>query len=282
MQVLVQLQNQKAVTTSKLVANAFGKQHKHVLRDIETLECSEEFRVSNFGHTPFTHPQNKQVYNMYTITRDGFSFLAMGYTGKKAAEFKEAYINAFNSMENRLQSLPSSEPNMLSKIESLIETITRMNAEFDIKYNAFIEKSGLSLIESEKRYTTNQWKDKTGASCPSGYTSVAARFAKKWHQENKIPYVKNEFLPQALEHAFKKIDTKLEVVKNEAIEFLKKSKDAQNLKLLEVGEYMIFNAEEKRSDIRYIINLINSYTPLNYDWGFRKTITPSIKVIRLK
>lgn len=67
-QPLVQLQDHKAVTTSKLVATAFGKQHKHVLRDIESLECSENFRVSNFGHTPFTHPQNKHVYSMYTVT----------------------------------------------------------------------------------------------------------------------------------------------------------------------------------------------------------------------
>lgn len=93
-------QNSKetAVTTSLQVAAIFRKNHAHVLRDIESLECSSEFRESNFGLSSYRSEQNKTL-PMYYITKDGFTFLVMGYRGKKAAEFKERYIKAFNQME---------------------------------------------------------------------------------------------------------------------------------------------------------------------------------------
>jgi len=89
-------------TTSLIIAQAFEKDHKNVLRDIENLECSEEFRRLNFEHTPYVHPQNGQTYPAYRITRDGFAFLAMGFTGKKAAAWKEKFLEAFNAMEKQL------------------------------------------------------------------------------------------------------------------------------------------------------------------------------------
>jgi Rha family phage regulatory protein len=56
------------------VAEVFGKEHKNVLRDIETLSCSEEFRESNFGLSSYVSSQNKTL-PMYQMTKDGFSFL---------------------------------------------------------------------------------------------------------------------------------------------------------------------------------------------------------------
>lgn len=91
------------VTTSLKVAEVFGKNHNHVLRDIENLSCSDGFRLSNFGHTPYVHPQNGQTYTMVEMTKDGFAFLAMGYTGAKAGEFKERFINEFNKREALLK-----------------------------------------------------------------------------------------------------------------------------------------------------------------------------------
>jgi Rha family phage regulatory protein len=91
------------VTTSLIVAEVFGKRHDHVLRDIENLSCSDGFRLLNFGETPYTHPQNGQTYKAYEITKDGFSFLVMGYTGGKAAEFKEKFIYEFNKREALLK-----------------------------------------------------------------------------------------------------------------------------------------------------------------------------------
>ena len=99
-------ENGTPMTTSLLVAEAFGKKHCHVLRDIENLDCSDEFTESNFGCcVKIRELANgvKKQDRYYNITRDGFTFLAMGYTGKKAAEFKEKYIAAFNAMEQQLK-----------------------------------------------------------------------------------------------------------------------------------------------------------------------------------
>lgn len=90
------------VVSSLDVAETFGKQHAHVLRDIKELECSEEFRLSNFGESSYINSQNKKQ-PMYYMTRDGFTILVMGYTGEKAMRFKEAYIKQFNVMEKALQ-----------------------------------------------------------------------------------------------------------------------------------------------------------------------------------
>lgn len=99
-------ENGTPVTTSFLIAETFGKQHRNVLRDIESLECSESFQVLNFEQLfkirELPNGGHKQE-RYYNITRDGFTFLAMGYTGKKAAEFKEKYIAAFNAMEQQLK-----------------------------------------------------------------------------------------------------------------------------------------------------------------------------------
>lgn len=102
-ELVFQNSNGNDVTTSLLVAEVFGKEHSKVMRDIENLSCSESFRVANFGYTPYTHPQNGQVYHYYEMTKDGFSFLVMGYTGSKAGEFKEKFINEFNRREALLK-----------------------------------------------------------------------------------------------------------------------------------------------------------------------------------
>jgi Rha family phage regulatory protein len=103
---LVEIKSNQLVTTSKIVAEAFKKPHKTVLRNIENLECSEEFRRHNFVLSYYLSPQNKKI-TCYTITRDGVSFLCMGFTGKRAAQWKEKYINAFNQMEKGMLSIDS-------------------------------------------------------------------------------------------------------------------------------------------------------------------------------
>lgn len=98
---MVQVLNGEIKTTSLQVAEFFGKEHKHVLRDIRELGCSEEFTRSNFGPTDFID-KNGEKQSSFEISRDGFAFLAMGYNGKVATAFKEAYIKAFNTMETAL------------------------------------------------------------------------------------------------------------------------------------------------------------------------------------
>ena len=103
---LVKFDGDKAVTDSLTIAKCFGKPHKNVLRDIEALEIPDNWRGLNFEPTQFertTPTSGKYLDKAYTITRDGFTILAMGYTGSKAMKFKLAYIDAFNRMEAALR-----------------------------------------------------------------------------------------------------------------------------------------------------------------------------------
>ena len=84
--------------TTKVISDHFGKIHRDVKRAIRLLECSDEFRARNFAHSSYKSEQGKVIPCM-TMTRDGFCFLAMGFTGKEAAQWKEAFINAFNELE---------------------------------------------------------------------------------------------------------------------------------------------------------------------------------------
>lgn len=95
------IQNDQVKTSSLKVAELFGKQHKDVIRKIENLECSPEFTSAQFC----AHVQTIEIGNgatreskYYEMTKDGFIFLVMGFTGAKAAQIKEAYINTFNHM----------------------------------------------------------------------------------------------------------------------------------------------------------------------------------------
>jgi len=83
------------VTTSLIVAKKFDRRHDNVLQGIETLECSPDFNLLNFQEISYTDDKNR-TYKAYNMTRDGFVFLVMGFTGPKAAKFKEAFINEFN------------------------------------------------------------------------------------------------------------------------------------------------------------------------------------------
>lgn len=98
---LVTTKNGKAITTSLKVAEVFEKRHDNVLHAIHNLDCSKEFTDLNFKVSDYIDSTGRTL-SMYELTRDGFTFLAMGFTGSKAAQFKEDYIKAFNMMEARL------------------------------------------------------------------------------------------------------------------------------------------------------------------------------------
>ena len=103
---LVQITGKKneeqLVTTSRAVAEVFEKQHGHVIRDIEDMQKD----LSNFGEM-YRADEYIDSYGrkqkMYMMNRDGFSLLAMGFTGEKAFRFKLDFINAFNIMEQELK-----------------------------------------------------------------------------------------------------------------------------------------------------------------------------------
>jgi len=99
---MVSANNGEAVTTSMRVAEYFGKRHKDVLRKIKTMQCSQEFNERNFAPVEYIDSKG-QRRPMYQMTKDGFIFLAFSFTGAKADAIKEAYINAFNWMAERLR-----------------------------------------------------------------------------------------------------------------------------------------------------------------------------------
>jgi Rha family phage regulatory protein len=110
------------VTTSLKVAEFFGKQHKDVIRALERLECSGEFNRRNFAPVNYMDAKG-EARKSYHLTRDGFMFLAMGFTGPKAAQIKEAYIAAFNQMERELRGRESDQAMKLQR--ELITAQTR-------------------------------------------------------------------------------------------------------------------------------------------------------------
>ena len=87
------------------MAEKFGKEHKHVLDAIRELiqGCAETSADPMFVETIYVNEQNRQEYPMFVMNRDGFTLLAMGFTGKKALKFKLDYIAAFNAMERSLK-----------------------------------------------------------------------------------------------------------------------------------------------------------------------------------
>ncbi|HBC1013330.1 TPA: Rha family transcriptional regulator [Escherichia coli] len=97
----VTVENGRVVTTSQAVASYFHKRHDDVLKKIRLLDCSPEFTARNFAASEYTDSTGRKL-PMYQITKNGFVFLVMGFTGKKAAAFKEAYIAEFDRMEAEL------------------------------------------------------------------------------------------------------------------------------------------------------------------------------------
>lgn len=106
---MVALNGNQVMTTSLKVAEYFGKRHSDVLRAIKRIGCSEEFTERNFALChEINQLQNNKPRPFYKMTKDGFMFLVMGFTGKIADTIKENYINAFNWMAEQLHKMQNS------------------------------------------------------------------------------------------------------------------------------------------------------------------------------
>lgn len=149
MEELVIMYDQQAVTTSLQVAENFGKRHDNVLRDIDTIKKDVPNFEEMFIETtePDSYGRDRRIYYM---NRDGFSLLAMGYTGSKAMEFKLKYIEAFNKMEQVVrQELPQTPE---EKLELTMQVTTRINKRLGKVEEKIDEIQNKSEIDSDQRY----------------------------------------------------------------------------------------------------------------------------------
>ena len=155
---LVIMHDQQAVTTSLILAEAFGKQHKHVLETIKSkinsAENSAQYRKM-FAESTYTDKSGKQN-KMFYLNRDGFTFIAMGFTGRKADDFKLKYIEAFNRMEKQLKQQKFKLPQTFS--EALIELANEVKKNEVLqpkadKYDRYLSSKGLiTITEVAKEY----------------------------------------------------------------------------------------------------------------------------------
>lgn len=125
---LVSASGDRLTTDSRIVAKKFKKNHRDVLRAYDNLKCSAEFSQRNFAPAEFIDAQGKYRRSV-EMTKDGFTMLAMGFTGTGAMAFKEAYISAFNAMADHIA---SGEKNLWQKMQALIakEVESKVKASF--------------------------------------------------------------------------------------------------------------------------------------------------------
>ncbi len=103
---LVKIKNNQVVVSSRQVAEKFGKLHKDVLENIRNILAAENSATKFYQEA--THEYRGQKFPEYLMNRDGFTLLAMGFTGKDALQWKMKYIAAFNEMEAKLNGKPIS------------------------------------------------------------------------------------------------------------------------------------------------------------------------------
>lgn len=147
---LVTVENGQIVVSSLQIAEHFGKQHKHVLDAIRVEmgyaeKSADPSEAKMFHETTYIHPQNGQEYPMFLMNRDGFSLLAMGFTGKEASEWKRKYIRAFNAMEEQIKSLLAPSYQIADPIERAKKWI-----EEEEQRKQLAEKNEILTVENKE------------------------------------------------------------------------------------------------------------------------------------
>lgn len=148
-------QNDQVLTNSLLVAEKFGKRHADVVRAIENSltkgsESTNAKLRSSFVLSNYIDNKGEER-PMYIMDRDGFSVIAMGFTGDKAMDFKVEFISAFNAMEKKLKEL--------SAPQTYAEALRRLADEVEEKERtkALLEQKTEQLDESKEWYSIKRW-----------------------------------------------------------------------------------------------------------------------------
>ncbi len=139
----------KAFTNSLDVAEKFEKRHTNVLRAISNIECSQSFNRLNFELISYKDDRGRQQ-NMFEMAKNGFIFLVMGFTGKLAAQIKEAYIAAFDRMEQELK-----KQWLQAKLQSAKVRLSDWTAITEMMEKAVSEKNTFSQILNKMGFTKN-------------------------------------------------------------------------------------------------------------------------------
>lgn len=136
---------------SRDLAAHFGKQHKNVLRDIDRLkeDLGEEYGRLNFEPSSYLNEQGKQQ-RCFNLSRDGFTLLAMGFSGADAIAWKVRYLEAFNAMESELRKIPAlgPAPEVLARIERLEGDLAAL---IDLSLVAPTPEPGFIVVKAYKR-----------------------------------------------------------------------------------------------------------------------------------
>ena len=225
---LVIMRDRQAVTTSLQVAQNFEKKHQHVLRDIDALKQD----VSNFGqmfiesNQPDSYGRDRRIYYM---NRDGFSLLAMGFTGKKALQFKLKYIDAFNQMEKQLQqqkplSLPEQIQLIAKGYDGLSKDVEDIKNRMGLPGNmahAFTKKRNAKIINVLGGKKSNAYRDKNVRT--KTYRALFSSYRETFDQDryNDLPmkdfdkavdFVNNWYPPFELQQQIQMVNAQLAIV----------------------------------------------------------------------
>lgn len=157
-------ESNQVLTNSLLVAEKFGKNHKHVLDAIRELISSAEKSAVLKMFVPSTYiASNNKENPMFIMNRDGFTLLAMGFTGEKALQFKLEYINAFNKMEKMLKEQSIVLPNFSDPAEAAIAWANEYREKQKAQIEAKEAKENVErLIHNNKTYTTTEISKELG------------------------------------------------------------------------------------------------------------------------
>lgn len=225
---LVIMRDRQAVTTSLQVAKNFEKRHDNVLRDIENLHKD----VLNFEEM-FIESTELDSYGrdrrIYYMNRDGFSLLAMGFTGKKALQFKLKYIDAFNQMEKQLQqqkplSLPEQIQLIAKGYDGLSKDVEDIKNRMGLPGNmahTFTKKRNAKIIVVLGGKNSNAYRDKTIRA--KTYRALFSSYRETFDQDryNDLPmkdfdkaidFVNNWYPPFELQQEIQRANAQLAIV----------------------------------------------------------------------
>lgn len=179
--------NGKILVSSREVAEKFGKRNSEVNRAIENLTVQNCTVKNMFIKTTYTSSRGREE-NEYMMDRDGFSLLAMGFTGKKAIEWKLKFIEAFNQMEEKLKS-----GNYLSEEEKLkLQLFSKDPSEVAYAHNRLVELATAPLIaENEEMKPKAEFHD--AVSVAKNCVSFG-KFAGTFQNNNDISFGRNKIM----------------------------------------------------------------------------------------